>query len=312
MQSSFGPFAAPGLPVPGAPGARRRFRFAPFGQALALLGLLACGAPGAPHAGEAAEQGPPARIVSLDFCADQYLLALAEREQILALSPDAGKNFSYLAEMARGIPTVRPTAEQVLILKPDLVVRSYGGGPRAAAFFERAGVPVLNIGRATGSKGSEIDSIPAVIEHAAAGLGAAQRGRALAGEFRARLAALRQGKGERSALYMSPVGVTTGPGSLMHEVLTAAGLENFQKAPGWRSLPLERLAYEKPDFIAASFFDERAYSTNTWSATRHPVAQAQMREARVVPIKVAWITCGAWFVMDAIEALAQNGAGAGG
>lgn len=317
MQSSFGPFAAPGRPAPGTARARRRRRFAHFGHAALALGLLmlsvACGAPGAPSSGEAAKPGRPARIVSLDFCADQYLLALAERERILALSPDATKNFSYLNEAARGIPTVRPTAEAVLLLKPDLVVRSYGGGPRAAAFFERAGAPVLNIGRAAGIESSEIDSIPAVIERTAAGIGAAERGAELVSEFRARLAALKQrGNNGRSALYMSPVGVTTGPGSLMHEVLTAAGLDNFQKTPGWRSLPLERLAYENPDVIAASFFDERAYTTNTWSATRHPVARAQLREQSVVPIKVAWITCGAWFVMDAIEALAQNGAGAGG
>ena len=79
------------------------------------------------------------RIVSLDFCADQYVLKLADREQILAVSPDAVREFSYMRETAQGLPTVRSVAEDVLILKPDLVVRSYGGGPKAGDFFERAG-----------------------------------------------------------------------------------------------------------------------------------------------------------------------------
>ena len=82
-------------------------------------------------------EGPASRIVSLDYCADQFVLGLADRERILALSPDAGKDFSYLRAEASGLPTVRPRSEDVLALRPDLVVRNYGGGPRAAAFFER-------------------------------------------------------------------------------------------------------------------------------------------------------------------------------
>ncbi|MCA8893462.1 MAG: ABC transporter substrate-binding protein, partial [Hyphomonas sp.] len=71
--------------------------------------------------------------VSLDYCADQYVLKLADREQILAISPDGDKEFSYMHEAAEDVPTVRPVAEDVLVLKPDLVVRAYGGGPNAEA-----------------------------------------------------------------------------------------------------------------------------------------------------------------------------------
>jgi len=83
------------------------------------------------------------RIVSLDYCADQYVLKLADPESVLAISPDAVKDFSYLQDAAKSVPTVRPIAEDVLSLKPDLVVRSYGGGPNATSFFAQAGVPVL-------------------------------------------------------------------------------------------------------------------------------------------------------------------------
>ena len=59
---------------------------------------------------QVAERGAdaPRRIVSLDYCADQYVLKFADREDILALSPDAGKRFSYMRAAAEGIPTVRP------------------------------------------------------------------------------------------------------------------------------------------------------------------------------------------------------------
>ena len=98
---------------------------------LALV-LAACGQGLEPTA---SPSDRPMRIVSLDFCSDQYVLKLADRAQILALSPDAGREFSFMREAAAGLPTVRPVAEDVLILQPDLVIRSYGGGPKAGVFF---------------------------------------------------------------------------------------------------------------------------------------------------------------------------------
>ena len=250
--------------------------------------------------------GKPLRIVSLDYCADQYVLKLAEPEQILAISPDAVKAFSYMRESAVGVPTVRPVAEDVLILKPDLVVRSYGGGPNAAAFFERAGIPVLQVGWASNVDSEELGSIPSLIQHMADGLGQGERGQALVLEFRQRLNAIEARTGGNAALYMTPAGVTSGPGSLVHEMLVAAGLENFQENPGWRSLPLERLAYEQPDVVAAAFFETLTNHPNAWSASNHPVARAQLQEPSTVPLQGAWTACGGWFILDAIEALADG------
>ncbi|MEM1152140.1 MAG: ABC transporter substrate-binding protein [Pseudomonadota bacterium] len=248
----------------------------------------------------------PLRIVSLDYCADQYVLKLADREQILAISPDAEKTFSYMREEAVGIPAVRPVAEDVLILKPDLVVRSYGGGPNASAFFERAGIPVLQVGWASNVDSEEMGSIPSLIQHMADGLGQAERGRSLVNEFRSRLGEVAENASGETALYMTPAGVTTGPGSLVHEMLVAAGLENFQERPGWRSLPLERLAYEQPDLVAAAFFETLTNHPNAWSAARHPVARDQLNEPDTVPLQGAWTACGGWFILDAIEALAAG------
>ena len=263
--------------------------------------------------------GPPQRIVSLDFCADQYVLRFAERERILAVSPDAERDFSYMRERAAGLPTVRPVAEDVIVLKPDLVVRSYGGGPQAPAVFARAGVPVHNVGWA-----EDFPAILRTIGETAGALGNPGQGHAVAAEMLSRLAALsgqapgrtRHGGGARAdtgahgeasraaALYMTPAGVTSGPGSLIHEMLAAAGLHNFQSRPGWRSIPLERLAYERPDLIAAAFFGSLTNHPHGWSPARHPVARAQLAGRAVVSIEGAWTACGAWFLMDAVEALA--------
>lgn len=284
------------------PGPSRRVARCRVGAAVVAVLLGACGAPPAPGPARVAAAPPVAqRIVSLDFCADQFVLKLADRDRILALSPDAAKSFSYLREAAAGLATVRPRAEDVLVLDPDLVVRSYGGGPNAAAFFEAAGVPVLQVGWAP-----DLEAVMAVVEEMAAGLGVPRRGAAVVAQMRARLAAVRPPADARRVLYVTPGGYTTGPGSLVHETLVAAGLENFEQQPGWRPLPLERLAYEQPETIAAAFFERFVTYPDAWSAARHPVARAQMQNGTVVPLAGAWTACGGWFVVDAVEALARG------
>jgi len=267
---------------------------------LSVLALAACGpSANTDSAITLIDKARPVRIVSLDFCSDQYVLKMVEPERILAVSPDAAAPFSYMRDMAVGIRTVRSTAEDVMILKPDLVVRSYGGGPNVAAFFAKAGVPVLNVGWA-----GDIEGIKRVTTEMAQGLGVPERGKEIVVDMEARLAALKTQSQNNKVLYMTPSGTTSGAGSLVHQMILQAGLENFQTQPGWRSLPLERLAYERPDMIAAAFFDTNRLEKDSWSAMRHPVARAQMKELPTVALNGSWMSCGAWFSMDAIEGLA--------
>ena len=243
----------------------------------------------------------PVRIVSLDYCADQYVLKMVNRKHILAVSPDAAKSFSYMRKKAVGLKSVRSTAEDVMILKPDLVVRSYGGGPNAVAFFEKAGVPVLNVGWA-----GDIDGIKRVTSEMAEGLGVPERGEEIIADMDARLAGLKTQPDNNKVLYMTPSGTTSGPGSLVHEIMIEAGFENFEAKAGWRSLPLERFAYERPDMVAAAFFDTNSLEKDSWSPMRHPIARAQIAELPTVALNGSWMSCGAWFSMDAIEALADR------
>ena len=276
------------------PGIRSRYgRIAKIGLwALASLILTACQA--APPPDSTAR-----RIVSLDYCADQFVLGLAHRRDILAVSPDAGAAFSYMRDAAAGLPAVRPRAEDVLILKPDLVVRSYGGGPNARAFFERAGVPVLQIGFA-----DDIAGARAMIRHAARGLGVPERGEELIAGMDARLDAARAHSPGARALYVTPAGYTAGPGTLVHELLAAAGLDNFQPRPGWRPIPLERLAYETPDLAAEASFGEGTNHDDAWTPFRHPVARRTMRSVPLASLDGATTSCGGWFLADAVTTLA--------
>ena len=272
-----------------------------IGLATCLIGLLAaCSAPPVPQ--NVPPSSKPVRIVSLDYCADQYVLALADRENILALSTESEDDFSYLRDKAEGIPQALPRAETILALKPDMIVRSFGGGPQATSLFERAGIPVLQIGWA-----GEFDGLKSVLLEVADGLGAAQKGTALAESFDARLAAIQKRASSDEALYMTPGGVTAGTGSLIDDMFKAAGLRNYEQAPGWHDLPLERLVKESPDVVAAAFYSSIHKTPGNWSSSRHPVALAQLSKAETIPLNGAWTACGAWYLIDAIEALSETG-----
>ena len=277
--------------------------------AACLFGLLlsACGG-GEPSASQTAPSGRnvPKRIVSLDYCADQYVLKLADADQILAVSPDAVRDYSYMRETAEDFPTVRPRSEDVLVLQPDLVVRTYGGGPNATALFERAGIPVLQIGFPTELAGDGEGSVARVVIDAAAGLGHPSRGDRLAAQYLARLEELASGARKGSIFYMTPAGVTTGPGSLIHEMFLAAGFDNHETRPGWRPLPLEELVYRPPVLIAAAFYGTNNSHPDSWSASRHPVAQKLLDSTPVIGLDAASVSCGGWFLIDAVETLAEG------
>lgn len=204
---------------------------------------------------------------------------------------------------AAGIPTVRPRTADVLALQPDLVVRTYGGGHDIADFMQQSGVPVIQIGFP-----QSIQEVREEVLRVGTELGKQIEAAELVASMDRRLKALAdKPKPDHEVLYMTPAGVTAGEGTLVHELIVAAGLENLQDRPGWNPLPLERLAYERPDMIAAAFFESATNHIDNWSAARHPVAQAQLRELPVVALEGSWTSCGGWFLLDAVEALAEPG-----
>lgn len=232
-----------------------------------------------------------ARVVSLDYCADQYVLALADRDQILAVSVQAGDAHSALRERAQGLPRVRDAAEDVLALNPDLVIRSYGGGARARAYYARLGLPVHDLGYA-----SDFDDVRAMITRAAAALGHPARGEALIAQMDADLAAARQGP-RRSALYMTPSGVTAGSGTMIDALLQAANFDNAAArggASGWRSLPLESLVEREPDLILTAFFDGASAPNDSWAMAGHPVFQDMLTRSTRIGLDGAEVSCSAW------------------
>ncbi|MEM7366365.1 MAG: ABC transporter substrate-binding protein [Pseudomonadota bacterium] len=243
------------------------------------------------------------KVVSLDYCADQFVLKLVEPARIAALSKDADREFSYMRDRAAGHKKIRPSAEEVLAVDPDWIVRSYGGGPNARRFYEGIGLTVIQIGYAT-----TIDDVRGEVERVGGLLGRTDEAESVVRDMDQRLARLtRQAQDVApSILYVTPGGVTTGPGTLVHELIVAAGLNNFQQSSGWRSLPLEKLAFDQPELLATAFYNYKTNHENFWSAARHPIIRKQLSATRTIALEGATTACGGWFLVDAVEQLAQG------
>lgn len=247
-------------------------------------------------------QAEPARptIVSLDYCADQFVLALADRGQILAVSKDAERQFSYLRRKAAGIPKVRAAAEDVIALQPDLVVRSFGGDPQALAFYERFGIRTVQLGYA-----DDIQGTARLLREVAAEIGQPGRAEVLIDAMPAP-----QAQRSASALYVTPGGVSAGRDTLIDAVLRHAGLQNANDGQGWASLPLEALVRAPPRLMVTAFFGFDDDATDRWSLSRHPVMQRLIEKADVIEMDEARISCPAWFIADEALAIADAARGA--
>jgi iron complex transport system substrate-binding protein len=262
-----------------------------------FLCCLALGACAAAAPLQAHQDGPPQRIVSLDYCADQFALGLADRSQIVALSPHAQDDYAYLRDEAAGVRQTPPTLEAVMALEPDLVIRTYGGGMAIGAQLERLGVPVVQLDFA-----EDYLSIAGNIQKAAQAFGHGARGEALAGAMLSALAEPAAPRGLR-ALYVTPGGVTSGRGSMIDALMTSAGLTNYVEGPGWPALPLEQLALDPPDVIITSFYGSAYARLDSWSSAQHPVLQRLLAQRPVIALDAALVSCNGWFVAEAVQRL---------
>jgi iron complex transport system substrate-binding protein len=81
------------------------------------------------------------RVVSLSLCADPWLLAMAGRGQVVALSSLArDARYSPIAREAAALPAVPADMEAVLPLKPDLVILDGFGQQALAHGLKKAGI----------------------------------------------------------------------------------------------------------------------------------------------------------------------------
>ena len=244
-------------------------------------------------------EGDALRVLSLDQCADQYVLALGEGHE-LALSPRADDPDSWLRAKASGHRMLRPTLESVVAYGPDVVVRYWGGDARLLAQLERQGVTVVTIADA-----ADFASVEQSIAEVAQALDRGTEGQALIGRMRTTLKEGGAPEGSRplSALYLTAGGFTSGSDTLIDASLTAAGLENAAGHAGFDAVRVERLAVDPPERFALGFYDQTRADRR--GPGRHPLVERLVEDRPNVRLPAAMLTCPAWFMAEAVPALAE-------
>jgi iron complex transport system substrate-binding protein len=237
------------------------------------------------------------RVFSADFCADQMVLALADESQIAALSPDAEKDFSYHRARAAGLPQRRAGAEEVAASGAEIVLRYWGGdAPRLA----RLGARVVTLAYA-----ADFDAVAANIRVAADALGRKERGAALIAALDQRRAALAErGPTGRTALYVTPGGVSAGDDTMIAAIFAAAGVGNaLSGRSGWPATPLESLARAPPEIAVAGFFNAASARADNWSAARHPAFARIFAGGEAIFLAPDVIACPGNFAIEAAETI---------
>lgn len=263
-------------------------------RALALTLALAAGPVGA--------QEPPRRVVSMNLCTDQFALMLAAPGQLLSVSyVSADPVSSPLAEEAAAYPLNHGSAEQIYLMRPDLVLAHPWTDPTALAMLRRLGVSVVQV------PGVErLSDIPDRLATVGALLGREEAAHSLIARFETDLAAVGAlPPGPRAAVYGAN-GYTVGTGGLTHEILTRAGFRNIaaEIAPNARGeIALELLVMAAPDLILRG----RTYpgASQAEEILHHPALQALVAAGSGLEMGTDW-ACGTPRIVTALRALAET------
>jgi iron complex transport system substrate-binding protein len=240
------------------------------------------------------------RIVSLDQCADQYVLALAPRAEIVGLSKRALNGDSYLRSEAGGLPEGRATLESILGVRATVAVTYWAGDLRLTSALARRGVSVVQIDEA-----SDFAGVSADIRKVAAALGRGPEGEALIAGMDEKLAQSRGAWGGARALYLTPGGVTAGQGTLVGAMMAAAGLVSASAVRGYAPVALEDLVLRPPAALVLGFFRDLASGRQHWSIGGNSYLQGLAKQRAIASLPGAILGCPAWFAADGSLALAR-------
>jgi iron complex transport system substrate-binding protein len=213
-----------------------------------LTSLLTIAALGCVHA--ETQPAHPVRIVSLNMCVDSILVELVSHDRIAALSHYArDPQRSTISEVAQQLPITYETAEEVVALRPDLVLTSRHSAPATRNALKRVGIRF------------ELFDVPSTIadsikqvRQVAHLLGAEREGEAMVARIEQALEAARLPAGEEplTAAIYQPGGLSAGANTVVGELMQLTGLQNIAARYGvqnYRPLPLEVLVSAPPDVL---------------------------------------------------------------
>lgn len=251
-----------------------------------------------------AQAEAPQRIVSINACADQYLLTLVPRQRVLALSPfSRDRGTSYFAERAHGIAQVNDDAESVLQLRPDLVLASRFNNALTLRLLRGQGLRVLTLDHPQSFAQARTQMI-----RVARALGVTARGVAMARRFDRALARAKdaaRGGAPVTTVYYDRGGYALGAGSLSTAMLAHIGLENAAKGlAAITPVSIETVLAARPDLLVVP---EGAYRADRGAALlAHPALKQLYPPERRLEFPAASVVCPGPSLIPSLDVLVSR------
>ena len=246
------------------------------------------------------------RIASMNLCTDQLLVTLADPEQILGLSRysrDAWQ--SYAASDARHYPILSGGAEDILVLKPDIVVAGLFDKRSTRELLKAQGLHLteFSVPRNLGEVRAQIREMGEIVGHP-------DRAAAEIARLDAAMARARQAVTDRhySVLPLSRRGWVSGRDSLVSSLLTETGLFNAASDLGVATggfAPLEAIVNAKPDFLLVSEAGDRAEDDGR-AFLLHPALERFYPPSKRIVIPERLTVCGGVMLADALDVLVSE------
>ena len=270
-----------------------------FLRVAGVIALFVAATAGAAAAG-------PSRIVSINLCADELLVALADPGQVAALSITAtDPRLSYVAEAAKAYRHDAAEAETVVEIDPDLVLAGRFTKRATRDMLAALGYRVVLLDPAR-----SIDESIAQIRRIAELVGHPERGEALVARIeaaRAKAAEAAPAVRPTAAVYQRR-GYVTGSGTLTGDLLDAVGFANsggtlVGDVGGF--VPLERLVATPPDFLVVTSFSAGADDQGS-ALLAHPALAALYPPQKRITLPERLTVCGGPSLPEAIDWLASE------
>jgi iron complex transport system substrate-binding protein len=240
-------------------------------------------------------------IVSTNPCADATLVELVPPERITAISSYSRdpRATSMPLDVARRFPTTSGTAEEVIALRPALVLASDFTPPSTLSAYRRAGLRTLVLPISPSLAASEQQ-----VMQIARAVGEIPRGQALVAHMRRAVAAAKPSYTEREpeALLFLSGNLANGAGTLLDEMMRRAGLRNGAARFGLavtNDITNEALLAHPPQAILS------AENSSRPAHLRRAMFAASGARVRDIPFPGSLMNCGGPVVIPAMARLAE-------
>lgn len=245
----------------------------------------------------------PGRVVSMNLCTDQLAILLAGPGQLHSVSwLAADSDLSVLAEQAGQFVLNHGSAEEIYLLKPDLVLAGTYSRRSSVNMLKHMGFHVEEFAPAY-----SFEDIRKTVIRLGHLLHRQTQAARLVAEMESRLAAIPYQSRAKTAAFYYRGGYTAGAGTLEGQIVKKAGLDNLAEKleiNGIARLPLEILVLNRPDYLVRELPRYKA-GLQEFRDGHHPALAALSGKTKKVVVPGQLIMCGGPFTADAVKLLAD-------